>query len=318
MKIKNMATLTAQEMICENGGIIPRSWSQYPGMANELILDKFLAFKTPLTSVYDKYFLEHERLNVDMVFKHLEDKNLKLGLWIDLTNTRNLYQTNSIRKRDCQYLKLYHRDGEPPSEMEVRTFIEHCKRFMADKPQEIIGVHSTHGINRTGFFIICYLVEMHNVDVNRGLAEFAAARPPGINRQDYIILLHERYTEEASTINKPPQEKDNKHQALSIEQDDKSVFNLWNLWNQRYINSSPMLIHVPGVTPVLDNELLRIRERLQKICQWHYDGFPGPQPVYMNTENMAYLKTKPYRVFWMTNGTKLVPVYIYIYIYIYI
>lgn len=39
-----------------------------------------------------------------------------------------------------------------------------------------LGVHCSHGFNRTGFLIVAYLVEKLNYDVNSAIAQFAAAR----------------------------------------------------------------------------------------------------------------------------------------------
>jgi len=87
------------------------------------------------------------------------------------------------------------------------------------------------------------------------------------------------------------QEKDNNHQ--------QSLFSNF--------------IDIPGVTPVLDNdELARVRKRVQTICAWNLPGFPGSQPVHMNMENISYLKKGPYRVSWMTNGARYVKILLHI------
>jgi len=39
-----------------------------------------------------------------------------------------------------------------------------------------LGVHCTHGFNRTGFMIATYLIETLDFDVTSALAQFAAAR----------------------------------------------------------------------------------------------------------------------------------------------
>jgi protein-tyrosine phosphatase len=43
-----------------------------------------------------------------------------------------------------------------------------------------IGIHCTHGFNRTGFMIVSYLVEELDVVVEDAITFFARARPPGI------------------------------------------------------------------------------------------------------------------------------------------
>ena len=39
---------------------------------------------------------------------------------------------------------------------------------------EVIGVHCTHGFNRTGFLIIAYLVEKQDWSLEAAVAAFAA------------------------------------------------------------------------------------------------------------------------------------------------
>lgn len=47
---------------------------------------------------------------------------------------------------------------------------------MDQKPDDIIGVHCTHGFNRTGFLLISYLVEQQDWSLEAGLREFAKRR----------------------------------------------------------------------------------------------------------------------------------------------
>lgn len=80
---------------------------------------------------------------------------------------------------------------------------------------EIIAVHCTHGklinelkklknfnfqnilgFNRTGFLICSYLVEKFDFDIAAAIQTFAAARSPGIYKQDYINELFNRYGDE--------------------------------------------------------------------------------------------------------------------------
>lgn len=86
--------------------------------------------------------------------------------------------------------------GETPSREQVHSFIELVDEFNASHPLEIIGVHCTHGFNRTGFLICSYLVEKFDYDVAAAIQTFAASRPPGIYKQEYINELFHRYGDE--------------------------------------------------------------------------------------------------------------------------
>lgn len=48
-------------------------------------------------------------------------------------------------------------------------------------------------IDRTGFFLVCYLIENEGWKVEDAIAEFAAKRPPGIKHDHFINELYKRY-----------------------------------------------------------------------------------------------------------------------------
>lgn len=130
----------------------------------------------------------------------------KLGLWIDLTNTNRFYNRKEVENRDCQYTKLQCRGhGEAPSPEQTQSFIEIVDAFMTEHPLEIIGVHCTHGFNRTGFLIVAFMVEKMDCSVEAALMAFAQARPPGIYKGDYIKELFRRYEDEDEAV--PPPER---------------------------------------------------------------------------------------------------------------
>lgn len=76
---------------------------------------------------------------------------MKLGLWIDLTNTKRFYDREIVENRGCRYVKLQCKGhGETPSPEQTQSFIEIVDEFINERPFDIIGVHCTHGFNRTG------------------------------------------------------------------------------------------------------------------------------------------------------------------------
>ena len=54
------------------------------------------------------------------------------------------------------------RFAEAPTAEQAKEFISVCKTFFQKNPVDVVGVHCTHGFNRTGFFIVAYLVEEEN------------------------------------------------------------------------------------------------------------------------------------------------------------
>lgn len=295
-----------------NKGPIPPRWLHCPRKAITLVQNKFLAFKTPLSSSFNSQVPEECRFTLDMLFAFLKSQRLKLGLWIDLTNTTRFYDKKSLEEYGCKYLKLQCRGhGETPSEDQTKTFVQVCKNFILYNPLEIIGVHCTHGFNRTGFLIISYLVENDGTSVDAGLAEFAASRPPGIYKADYIQELYRRYDDVEDAPDPPPRP------AWCLEYDDSNVEDTdegpstetdkpQRKRKREFHNKNPVFMAgVPGVTPIMEERKYSVvQRRVQQICSWQSSGFPGSQPVSMDEDNITLLHEKPYRVSWKADGTR--------------
>ena len=126
-----------------------------------------------------------------------------------MTKTDRYYDKDVVDDHDCKYLKLACKGhGECPSQEIVTTFIGIADKFIRQKPLELIGIHCTHGFNRTGFLIVSYLVEVvininlvnkivfievEDWSVEAAINTFANSRPPGIYKQDYLAELYNRY-----------------------------------------------------------------------------------------------------------------------------
>ncbi|XP_050547910.1 mRNA-capping enzyme [Daktulosphaira vitifoliae] len=305
---------------------VPDRWLKCPRKSFTPITDKFVAFKTPLDSKYDGQVPITQRFNTEMLFSSLSNMKISLGLWIDLTKTSRFYDKSEVENMNCAYVKLPCAGHEqPPTREQAQLFIDICSKFVAKNPLQSIGVHCTHGFNRTGFMIATYLIEVLDFDVNSALAQFAAARPPGIYKQDYIVELFQRYSDEEPIL--APELPDwcleteentyqSKNESTSrykrVHKDDhnskdKQDHENPNKRSRRELNNkNPVFMEgVSGVTAVLDQpKLSNIQRKVQQLCHWNKSGFPGSQPVSMDIQNMKLLHTKPYRVTWKADGTR--------------
>ncbi|KAI4500336.1 hypothetical protein M0802_004753 [Mischocyttarus mexicanus] len=298
---------------------IPPRWLHCPRKAIKLVRNKFLAFKTPLSASYANNLPEENLFTIDMLFASLKNEKIKLGLWIDLTNTTRFYDKKNVEAHGCRYIKLQCKGhDERPSNEQTHFFIQICNQFITHNPLDVIGIHCTHGFNRTGFLIISYLVEMDWASVDAGLAEFAAARPPGIYKADYIKELYSRYDDEDDAPNPPPRPawcleyddsnvEDNDEGSSSDSSSDSGSCDIETKRRRKeFINKNPVFMAgVSGVKPILDQKKLSsIQKHVQEICSWESSGFPGSQPVSMDLENIRLLHEKPYRVSWKADGTR--------------
>lgn len=297
-------------------GPIPNRWLHCPRKSAKLVNQKFLAFKTPLSSDYDNQVSEDCRFNIEMLLSSLKSQRLKMGLWIDLTNTSRFYDKKEVEKHGVRYLKLQCRGhGETPSPEQTKTFVQVCKTFIAHNPLEIIGVHCTHGFNRTGFLIVSYLVETDVCSLDASLAIFADARPPGIYKEDYLQELYKRYDDIEDTPNPPARpawclEYDDSNVQDQDGNDDYSATDSLESGQKKRrkenFNQNPIFMAgIPGVKPILDaQKAYGIQRRVQDMCEWKSSGFPGSQPVTLDFNNLPLLHDKLYKVSWKADGTR--------------
>ncbi len=130
-----------------------------------------------------------------MLLRSVRQSGGILGVIFDLTNTNRFYDAESeVRANGIVYYKLPCRGhGEAPSPELTQEFICRVEGFVRKNPTQLIGVHCTHGFNRTGFLICAYLIDKLDFSVDMAVTMFAAVRPPGIYKQMYIDELFKRY-----------------------------------------------------------------------------------------------------------------------------
>ncbi|XP_076036152.1 mRNA-capping enzyme-like isoform X2 [Oratosquilla oratoria] len=245
--------------------------------------------------------------NTTMTLSH-EYLQVKIGLWIDLTNTSRFYDRSEVEQEDTRYVKLHCRGhGECPSVDQVNTFVDICDKFIRKNPLEIVAVHCTHGFNRTGFLISSYFIMKEDWSCDYAVAEFAKARPPGIYKGDYLTALFERMGDDVSDAPPPPQLPDWCTESDDTDDDGNSMNGSGGGGKRREKNKkNPTFMEgVPGVFPLTTQpKLSTIQKRIQEMCSWNSTGFPGCQPVSMDQDNLNCLHTHPYMVSWKADGTR--------------
>lgn len=257
-----------------------------------------------------------------MLSNYLKSLKVKMGLLVDLTNTNRFYDRNDIEKEGIKYFKLQCRGhGECPSAEVTAMFIRLCEHFLERNPTELIGVHCTHGFNRTGFLVCAYLVEKLDWSIEAAVAAFAQARSPGIYKSDYLKELFRRYGE-VDDAPPAPELPD-----WCFEDDNGDVDDDGNVIGQdsgpSSSSSTPAFsgkrkkerlklgavflegVSVRGVTQVTEQPKLgEIQRKCQAFSEWDRSGFPGAQPVSMDERNLHMIKQNAYKVSWKADGTR--------------
>ncbi|KAF2006310.1 hypothetical protein P154DRAFT_256732 [Amniculicola lignicola CBS 123094] len=120
----------------------------------------------------------------------------KIRVVVDISHGSPVYDPKGLEAGGIKYYKFPCVSKMPPQTEEVKAFIELIDTIRADKSEDetgLIGVHCHYGFNRTGFFLVCYLVERLKYRVEEAIDAFATARPIGIKHAHFIDALHVRY-----------------------------------------------------------------------------------------------------------------------------
>ena len=106
------------------------------------------------------------------------------ALVLNLSNTAKYYAPSAFGGL-CPVRWLRQRGGGAlPSEREVSRFLGVLSRARGP-----VVVHCTHGQNRSGYFVVQFLVRQCGYTPADALAAFAQARPPGILRDNYVNAI---------------------------------------------------------------------------------------------------------------------------------
>ncbi|XP_070533802.1 mRNA-capping enzyme-like isoform X2 [Ptychodera flava] len=290
---------------------IPPRWLNCP-RKGQLVAERFLPFKTPLSSQYDSQIPEENRFDLNMLFLYLDSMKIRMGLMIDLTNTTRFYNKKEVENRGIKHVKLQCRGfGESPSVDQTRVFIEMCAAYIANHPLEVIGVHCTHGFNRTGFLIAAYLVEKFDWSIEAAVAVFAKARSPGIYKGHYIVELFSRYgdKEDAPAAPELPdwcKEYDDREDDDGNSEDGTDPDGKRKRRRQEFSKQNAKFMEgVEGVEQFhTQPKLIQLQRKCQDMCRWQKNGFPGSQPVSMDRQNIKFIHLKPYKVSWKADGVR--------------
>ncbi|KAF1968028.1 hypothetical protein BU23DRAFT_592332 [Bimuria novae-zelandiae CBS 107.79] len=120
----------------------------------------------------------------------------KLRAVVDISHDSPVYDPKGLEAGSIAYYKFPTVSKQPPTKDEVRAFIELIEKIRSEKKdgdEALIGVHCHYGFNRTGFFVVSYLIEQLGYKVQDAIDEFQRARPPGIRHNHFIDELHVRY-----------------------------------------------------------------------------------------------------------------------------
>ncbi|KAK3504519.1 hypothetical protein B0T13DRAFT_391456 [Neurospora crassa] len=123
---------------------------------------------------------------------------------IDISHDNPVYNPQGLEKGGIHYHKFPTVSKVPPTDAEIKGFIELVDKVRDEQKERAkrenwgeehyIGVHCHYGFNRTGFFLVCYLVERCGYTPEAAIEHFAQSRPKGIKHAHFKDRLYVRYS----------------------------------------------------------------------------------------------------------------------------
>jgi mRNA-capping enzyme len=172
---------------------IPDNWEDVAKMGGLVRDSRFVPMRCPLDDKFTPlYKTPDDAWSPQMFVQEQEIRGHNIRMVIDLTNTFKYYDGSTVFEgTPIEYVKLKIEGfNAPPREDEVVKFIEIVDAFVEKEPTGNIAVHCTHGLNRTGYMIVSYLVKKQGCAVKHALESFTLARPPGLIKHMYVEALY--------------------------------------------------------------------------------------------------------------------------------
>ncbi|XP_045189439.2 RNA/RNP complex-1-interacting phosphatase-like [Mercenaria mercenaria] len=174
----------------------PDRWFDYTNVGDVVQGTRLITFKVPLK---ESFFAYNNRIPADSRFtpttllECMRGRGLKLGLVIDLTYTDRYYDPEEFKRKGVQYKKIFVEGHVIPTQEVMESFYEAIDRFLETSEEDsLIGVHCTHGVNRTGYVVCRYMVEHLGMKATEALEAYKKARGYSVERINYINDLKDR------------------------------------------------------------------------------------------------------------------------------
>uniref|UniRef100_W5UCX4 RNA/RNP complex-1-interacting phosphatase n=1 Tax=Ictalurus punctatus TaxID=7998 RepID=W5UCX4_ICTPU len=186
---------------------IPDRWTDYKAVGKRIPGTRFVAFKVPLKQALRRHLSESEVFGPFELMDVLKKEGEELGLIIDLTFTTRYYQPQDLPDT-LLYLKIFTAGHEVPSDSTILSFKKAVRRFLHDNQNndKLIGVHCTHGLNRSGYLVCRYMIDVDGVEPHDAIDLFNKSRGHSIERQNYLKDLKSGPKRSNDGMDEPEQE----------------------------------------------------------------------------------------------------------------
>ncbi|KAM3964909.1 protein tyrosine phosphatase [Aphomia sociella] len=165
---------------------IPDRWIPYKACGKIIEGTRIICFKVPLkTSVQEDNNEITDIWDIPALLREIP----KLGAVIDLTNTSRYYNPTDLQRAGVQHKKILMPGRLIPPENKVTEFMDAIDEFLRKDCDFLIGVHCTHGLNRTGYMVCRYMRDRLGMSGKDAIKKFEKARGYQMERENYLADL---------------------------------------------------------------------------------------------------------------------------------
>ncbi|KAH1176757.1 hypothetical protein KIL84_010459 [Mauremys mutica] len=166
---------------------LPDRWTDYLPLGQRMPGTRFIAFKVPLKKSFEWRLDPKDRFSPFDLIKKIREQKEELGMIIDLTYTTRYYGPEELPETLC-YSKILTVGHEVPDNETIFKFKCAVREFLRENRDndKLIGVHCTHGLNRTGYLVCRYLIDVEGMEPNVAIELFNRSRGHSIERKNYI------------------------------------------------------------------------------------------------------------------------------------
>ncbi|CAF5095998.1 unnamed protein product, partial [Rotaria magnacalcarata] len=153
-------------------------WLDYTPLNTWIENTRLVPFKCPLRWSILRNLNQRDRFSLNDLIERLDNRKRELGLIIDLTDTDRYYDYRDVEDLDIEYCKIRVPGHQDVSDENCQKFFRIVNKFLRNNRQndKLIGIHCTHGVNRSGYFIARYLIEILGLQPDEAIAAFNRAR----------------------------------------------------------------------------------------------------------------------------------------------
>nr|AAH88954.1 Unknown (protein for MGC:85057) [Xenopus laevis] len=166
---------------------LPDRWTDYTPLGKRIPGTRFIAFKVPLKKIFNSKIESWQRFSSADLIRDVQAQKEELGLIIDLTCTTRYYSPEELPE-SLHYAKIFTVGHEVPSDETIFQFKCIINRFLKENSNndKLIGVHCTHGLNRTGYLVCRYLIDVLGMVPSDAIEKFNQSRGHCIERKNYL------------------------------------------------------------------------------------------------------------------------------------